>query len=227
MKNHLFILFILFFISNLAVANNHGLRLEGFLEIRTFFNPDISDQTFEIKPFNLYERPDANSRRRVRVMHPRAIEHQETADYHQVGALVYAISGDYYLLKTSSGTLGWYKQTEEDIFHAYLDLLATYRVYMNVLWDNRVYNQANGTQFREYPRVARNREIDTPALISHQYDARVLQSIEIGNQVWVEVEFIEDNSCGDESPTVVLDRGWVKLHDRSGAGTIWYPNRGC
>lgn len=224
-KQNLFysILLSALFASNLGQANNESFKLEGFLEIPSLFGPLEQNDGFRSRPISLHQEPNSRSRRVALVRQPSEIKHEETVLYGPVGAAVYNISGDFYLLETSTGITGWYQRKEGDIMHSYLELLS-YNTFLNGSWENRIFSRASGTTFRTLPRKDEYENLEVSDLGYHQYEVRILQAETIGNIIWVQVEITEEHGCETTEPAVI-DRGWIKLHNIQGDGTIW--TRSC
>ena len=67
-----------------------------------------------------------------------------------------------------------------------------------------------------------------PAVAPAQ-SVRVIEMREARGQSWVHVEVLSNSACtaANDGPPQVVATGWLPLHDRDGAPTVWFSSRGC
>ena len=58
-------------------------------------------------------------------------------------------------------------------------------------------------------------------------NVRIKERRTIGGRLWVAIEVISHTICESDKPPAVKARGWIRVHDNTGAPTIWFPSRGC
>jgi hypothetical protein len=131
--------------------------------------------------------------------------------YEELAAIVLAEREDWYQLRLSDGA-AWLRAPAAASFYSLEKLYLEALTYLTEHWDRRLAQSPGGA-------------------LSHvpgddsQPDVEVLRSTRVNNEVWFYVAMVTPRCTGEDE--VVIRRGWVPAHTKSGQNTIWFYSRGC
>jgi hypothetical protein len=191
----------------------------GIVEIPDLFAIDPEKGGYAPRAvITIHTGPDSGTKAVADITSPQAIDEAEYA-YEEAGALVYGLAHGYFLIRSSRG-VGWLSPDQAGSFHSLETLIAGELTYLTDAWDGFVHAS---------PGSAKRTRV-MPQRLSDGDDARdvrvkVLRSV--NGKLWAEVEVISHNMCVSLDPPTVIARGWIGVHDATGAPTVWFPSRGC
>lgn len=188
----------------------------GIVEIPEIFFIDPNTGVYAPRgALPLYTRPDPQSKVAALISSPQAVDDAEYG-YEEKGALVYGRERGYFLIRTARGT-AWLAPDNAGRFHPIETLITRGLTYLTEAWDGFVH-ASPGSADRSPVRPRRPYGVE---------DVRVKAQQSVDGKLWAEIEVISHSFCKSDEPPAVKARGWITVHDDTGAPTIWFPSRGC
>jgi hypothetical protein len=188
----------------------------GIVEIPEMFFVDPHTGRYAPRAaLTLYTRPDSDSKVAAVISSPEAIDEAEHA-YEEAGALVYGREREYFLIRTSRG-VAWLSPHDAGSFHPLETLITRSLTYLTDAWDGFVRASPGSADRTRVPQ----RRLDGSD------DVRVNGFQIVDGKLWAEVEVISHSLCESDKPPAIRARGWITMHDETGAPTVWFASRGC
>jgi hypothetical protein len=191
----------------------------GIVEVPGMFSIDSEKGGYAPRVVvTLYTRPDSQSKVLAEITWPHAIDEAEYG-YEEVGALVYGRAKGYFLIRTSRG-VGWLSPDQAGSFHSLETLIKSELAFLTDAWDGFVHESpGSAKRARAFP--VRSEQGTQPR------DVRVKRLRSVNGKLWADVELLSHSFCESSEPPTIKARGWIRVHDATGAPTVWFPSRGC
>ncbi len=224
MKQKTIVSLVLAFITfELVLAEADTRRMVGLVELPSVFGKAEPDgppglvPPAQVQPVPLHSHPSIKSPVVAQILGPEAIETEEF-DYEAPAAIVYETAGGWVLVRmveSSKYTFGWISPEARGLFHPVADLLRSGLCYLTNDWEGVLY--ADTDTLKVTTRIKTNQQTR---------DINILQTKNLRDQLWLEVELLGPGRCEGNDPKVVA-RGWVPVHKRDGKRNVWFFSRGC